>query len=136
MKKFNWLFLFLFAFAFVACDEEDEVDIDTTDPTITITSPTAGQALTMGVPIQLRASVMDNMGLDEVRVSITDPAGTEREVSDESITDFLNDDREANVDIDINLDANATTGTYMIMVEAVDDAGNEATQTVSFMMGM
>lgn len=133
MKKFNWLFLFLFAFAFVACDDDDdEVTLDTTDPVITITSPTAGSTIVDNT-INVEGTVTDNMGLDEVMISITDPSGTTRELSDETITDFLNDDKEADIDLDITLEATSGTGTYVIMVTAMDDAGNEATQSVSVM---
>jgi len=137
MKKFNWLFLFLFAFAFVACDDDDEVDpVDVTDPMISITSPVEGTELTAGTTmINVVGTVTDDMGLDEITISATDPSGTPIALDEDTISDFLNDDRSADIDFDIELDADAAPGTYTIMVMAVDDAGNEAevTRTVTMM---
>ncbi|MER2998445.1 DUF4625 domain-containing protein [Pontibacter populi] len=131
MKKLNWAFLILFSFAFVACDDDDDdVTLDTTDPVITITSPTDGATVTAGGVINLEGSVTDNEGLEEITISMTDPDGTETELSDETIRDFLNDDREADFDIDITVDANAAPGDWMVNVTAMDDAGNEATKSV------
>ncbi|NDK57422.1 DUF4625 domain-containing protein [Pontibacter fetidus] len=132
MKKLNWAFLILFSFAFVACDDDDDdVTLDTTDPVITITSPTTGATVTAGGVINLEGTVTDNEGLEEITVSMTDPDGTTTELSDKSIRDFLNDDREADFDIDINVDANAAAGDWMVTVTAVDDAGNEASESVT-----
>ena len=136
MKKLNWAFLFLFSFAFIACDDDDdEVTLDTTDPVITITSPTDGATVTAGGEINLEGSVTDNEGLEEITVSMTDPDGTTTELSDKTIRDFLNDDREAEFDIDITVDANAAPGEWMINVTARDDADNEATESVMVTLG-
>lgn len=131
MIKYNWLFLTLLSFSFLACDKEDEVALDTTDPTITITSPAAGATFAAGDEVNLRAEVRDNMGLEEIRVSVTDPSGVERQVNDQSISDFLNDNREKDLDVEIDLDANAPAGAYIIRVMAIDEAENEASQAVT-----
>ena len=132
MKKLNWAFLLLFSFAFVACDDDDDdVTLDTTDPVITITSPTTGATVTAGGVINLEGNVTDNEGLEEITVSMTDPAGTTTELTDKTVRDFLNDDREADFDIDINVDANAAAGDWIVTVNAVDDAGNEASKSVT-----
>ena len=132
MKKLNWMFLLLFSVAFVACDDDDdEVTLDTTDPVITITSPSSGSTATAGGTINLEGSVTDNMGLDEIRISITDPvSGTPTELSDKTIRDFLNDDKQAEFDLDINLESETPLGEYTVTVIAVDDAGNEASKSV------
>ncbi|MBJ6119252.1 DUF4625 domain-containing protein [Pontibacter sp. BT310] len=131
MKKLNWAFLILFSFAFVACDDDDdEVTLDTTDPVITITSPTEGAAVTAGGVINLEGTVTDNEGLEEITISITDPSGTNTELTDMTIRDFLNDDRNADFDLDINVDANAAPGDWTVIVTALDDAGNEASESV------
>lgn len=135
MKKLNWAFLILFSFAFIACDDDDEdVTLDTTDPVITITSPTDGATVTAGGEINLEGSVTDNEGLEEITVSMTDPDGMTTELTDETIRDFLNDDRKADFDIDITVDANAAPGEWLITVTALDDADNEASESVSVIL--
>ncbi|WP_460924641.1 DUF4625 domain-containing protein [Pontibacter brevis] len=131
MRKINWLFLMVLSFSFLACDDDDEVALDTVDPTITITSPAAGATFAAGDVVELRAEIRDNMGLEEVRVSVTDPGGVERQVNDQSINDFLNDNREKDLDVDITLDANASAGAYIIRVTAIDEQENEASQAVT-----
>ncbi|MFD2513270.1 DUF4625 domain-containing protein [Pontibacter locisalis] len=131
MKKLNWFFLVLFSFVAFACDDDDDVELDTTNPSITITSPAAGSTFGPGTVIPLRATVTDNIGLDEIRVNVTDPSGTTRQVDDQSINDFLNDNREKDLDVDIILDANAPAGAYSIAVVAIDEQGNQATQSVN-----
>ncbi|MBB6610614.1 DUF4625 domain-containing protein [Pontibacter sp. Tf4] len=132
MKKLNWAFLFLFSFAFIACDDDDdEVTLDTTDPVITITSPTDGATVAAGGEINLEGTVTDNEGLEEITISMTDPSGATTELSDKTIRDFLNDDRNADFDVDITVDANAAPGNWTVNVTAMDDAGNEATESVT-----
>ncbi|WP_161887933.1 DUF4625 domain-containing protein [Pontibacter russatus] len=122
----------LFSLSFFACDDDDdEADLDTTDPTITITSPATGATFMPGDVVELRADIMDNMGLEEVRVNVTDPSGTTREVDDNTINDFLNDNREKDLELDITLDENAPVGDYIIVVEAIDEAENSASQSVT-----
>lgn len=132
MKKLNWLFLMFLSFAFVACDDDDdEVDLDVTAPTINIMSPTANATYSAGDVVPLRAEIEDNLGLDEVVVSVTDPSGTNREIEDDKIRDFLNDNTNKELDLDINLDENASAGAYMIIVEATDEQGNTADESVT-----
>lgn len=128
MKKFNWLFLFLFAFAFVACDDDDEVDpVDAMDPVISLTSPADESELPAGtMSVMVVGTVTDDMGLDEVTISATDPNGTAIELDEDTISDFLNDDREAEINHEIELGMDAEPGDYVITVMAMDDAGNEA----------
>ncbi|WP_460924158.1 DUF4625 domain-containing protein [Pontibacter brevis] len=131
MRKINWLFLMLLSFSFLACDKEDDVELDTTDPTITILAPAAGTTYAPGDVVNLQAEVRDNMGLEEVRVSVTDPSGVERQITDQGIGDFLNDNREKDLDVEIGLDANAPNGAYIIRVTAIDEQENEASQAVT-----
>lgn len=132
MKKINLLFLMLFSLSFFACgDEDDEVELDTVDPTITVTSPAAGATFAPGEVVELRAEIRDNMGLEEVRVRVTDPSGAEREVNGQSINDFLNDNREKDLELDITLDETSPVGAYIIRVEAMDEQENEAPQAVT-----
>lgn len=100
MKKLNWLFLLLFSFAFIACDDDDDdVDLDATAPTITVISPVANTTYAPGDVVPVRADIEDNLGLDEVRVVLMRPDGTETVLNDDSIRDFLNDNTEAEVEI-------------------------------------
>ncbi|WP_162056124.1 DUF4625 domain-containing protein [Pontibacter pamirensis] len=131
MRKINWLFLMLLSFSFLACDKDDDVALDTTDPTITILSPAAGTTYAPGDAVNLQAEIRDNMGLEEVRVSVTDPSGVERQITDQGISDFLNDNREKDLDVEIALDANAPNGAYIIRVTAIDEQENEASQAVT-----
>ncbi|GAB3535850.1 hypothetical protein GCM10027443_25370 [Pontibacter brevis] len=121
----------LLSFSFLACDKEDDVELDTTDPTITILAPAAGTTYAPGDVVNLQAEVRDNMGLEEVRVSVTDPSGVERQITDQGIGDFLNDNREKDLDVEIGLDANAPNGAYIIRVTAIDEQENEASQAVT-----
>ncbi|WP_181885130.1 DUF4625 domain-containing protein [Pontibacter diazotrophicus] len=132
MKQINRLLLVLFSLSFFACDDDDDdVVVDATPPTVLISSPAAGATFTRSDVIELRAEVRDNVGLAEVRVYITDPNITVRQLSKEGINDFLNDDREKDLDLEITLDATAPTGPYVMTVEAIDEQGNAASHYVS-----
>ncbi|PRY10194.1 uncharacterized protein DUF4625 [Pontibacter ummariensis] len=128
MKKFNWLFLFLFSFAFVACDDDDDIELDTVDPVINITNPAENAVFTAGDEFEMTADITDNMGLEEVRVFVTGPNGTRLSQFDEEISDFLNDNRNYDLDLDYTLPEDATPGAYVFTVEAEDEAGNIAEQ--------
>lgn len=131
MKQINWLFLVLFSLSFFACDDDEDVVVDTTPPTITITSPAEGATFNRADVIVLRAEIRDNTGLDEVRVTVTDPNLNVQEVDDQSINDFLNDNREKDLNLNISLDANAPVGSYVLTVEAVDERENTASRNVT-----
>ncbi len=112
------------------------MDLDTTAPVVQIMSPTANATFAPGDQIQLRAEVTDNIGLEMIRVLVTDASGTERVVDDEDVRDFLNDNREADLDFMINLDQNAQPGAYQITVEATDEQGNTGERTVNVNVAM
>ncbi|WP_266205531.1 DUF4625 domain-containing protein [Pontibacter kalidii] len=132
MKKLNWLFLMVLSFAFVACDDDDEdVDLDVTAPTITISSPSENTMFAPGNVVALRANVTDDQGLENIRVWVTNPTGNTSEIEDDDITDFLNDNRQKDLELDITLPADAPEGDYMITVEATDEQGNEAEESVT-----
>ncbi|MFD3002837.1 DUF4625 domain-containing protein [Pontibacter toksunensis] len=131
MRKINWLFLMLLSFSFLACEKDDDVELDTTDPTITILAPAAGTTYAPGDEVNLQAEVRDNMGLEEIKVSVTDPSGVERQITDQGVSDFLNDNKEKDLDVEIDLDANAPAGAYIIRVTAIDEQENEASQAVT-----
>lgn len=125
------MFVLLFSFVLVSCDDDDdEVDLDVTDPTITITSPSAGDIFAAGDEVELRANIEDNLGLEEVRVFVTRPDGTNQQIEDDDISDFLNDNTEKDIELDIQLDANAAAGAYTIIVEAEDEQENTASESV------
>ncbi|WP_242919177.1 DUF4625 domain-containing protein [Pontibacter liquoris] len=133
MKKLNWLFALLFVLAFTACDDDDnDVTLDTTAPVITITSPTANASYAAGAQVPFKATVTDNEGLDKLTVSVTDAGGTVRQVDDQKIRDFLNDNTKKDLELNIGLDANAAAGSYTIIVTATDKQGNNASQSIGF----
>lgn len=134
MKKFNWLFLFLFSFAFVACDNDDDVVLDTVAPNIAITSPAPNTTFPAGSEFELRADITDNEGLEEVRVFVTGPDGNRIAQFDDEVRDFLNNNRNYNLDVDFTLPADVATGAYTITVEADDEAGNSTVETVMIMV--
>ncbi len=120
------------SFAFVACDDDDEdVDLDVTAPTITISSPSENTMFAPGNVVALRANVTDDQGLENIRVWVTNPTGNTSEIEDDDITDFLNDNRQKDLELDITLPADAPEGDYMITVEATDEQGNEAEESVT-----
>lgn len=132
MNKTNWLFLMLLAFASFSCDDDDEdVELDVTAPTINITSPAPNAVFAPGDEVQLRAEIRDNLGLETVRVHVTDPGGTSREVDDDNISDFLNDNREKDLEVDITIDSQAQDGAYIITIEAIDEQDNRTEQSVT-----
>ena len=131
MKKINWFIFTFLAFAIISCDD-DEATLDTEDPTITITAPTSNQELNNDEQLQVRATVRDNLGLDEVTVWVTPPGGAAQQVFSEPVSDFLNDSREATIDETVNLGTgNVAAGSYIITVRAVDERGNEAEESVT-----
>jgi len=131
MKKFNWLFLMLFAAVLFSCDEEDDVTLDTTAPTITITSPAANDTFSPGDEIPLRATIEDNQSLDNLKVIVTDPSGTAREVSDQNIVNFLKDKTNKDLEVNIGLEATAVAGAYVITIEATDKQNNKGSKSVT-----
>ncbi|MCX2739390.1 DUF4625 domain-containing protein [Pontibacter anaerobius] len=132
MKKLNWLFLMFLSFAFVACDDDDdEVDLDVTAPTITISSPTDNAVYAAGDVVEFRANVTDNEGLENIKVWVTNPGGTTSEIEDDDINDFLNDNRQKNLELDVTLPADAPVGAYVMTVEATDEQGNNAEESVT-----
>ncbi|WP_162054219.1 DUF4625 domain-containing protein [Pontibacter pamirensis] len=134
MKKFNWLFLFLFSFAFVACDDDDDVVLDTVAPNITITNPAPNTTFPAGSDFTLTADITDNEGLEEVRVYVTGPDGNRISQYDDEVRDFLNDNRNYDLEVDFTLPADAATGAYTITVEAEDEATNTTRATVMMMV--
>lgn len=131
MKKFNWLIFTFLAFAIFACDDDDAV-LDTEAPTIVVSSPTSGSEFNNDQAVPVRATVNDNLGLDEVSVWVTPPGGQAQQVFTEPVSDFLNDDRKAEIDETINLGTGTVApGTYVITVQATDDRGNQSQETVS-----
>lgn len=136
MKKLNWLFLFLFSFTLLACDDDEDVTLDTSNPTIMITSPTTGQSFMVGDEVELRANIQDDMGLEEVRLFIQAPGMARQQIDDESISDFLNDNRNKSLEYDVTIPAGSPAGTYTMTVEATDEAGNEASKSVSIEVTM
>ncbi|RDV14476.1 DUF4625 domain-containing protein [Pontibacter diazotrophicus] len=134
MKKFNWLFLFLFSFAFVACDDDDDVVLDTVAPNIVITNPAPNTTFPAGSEFTLTADVTDNEGLEEVRVYVTGPNGNRIAQYDDEVRDFLNNNRNYDLEVDFTLPAELETGAYTITVEAEDLAGNITVETVMMMV--
>lgn len=131
MKKINWLVFTFLAFTIFACND-DESTLDTENPTITITAPTSGQELNNDEQLQVRATVRDNLGLDEVTIWVTPPGGQAQQVFSEPVSDFLNDSREATIEENINLGTGTVDpGTYTVAVRAVDERGNTAEESVT-----
>lgn len=131
MKKFNWLIFTFLAFAIFACDDEDAV-LDTENPAITITSPTSNQQFNNDESVLVAATVTDNLGLEEVTISVTTPDGTTRVVHTESVNDFLNDNRKADIEETVALGTGTVAaGNYTIMVRAVDEQGNFDEESVT-----
>ncbi len=123
------------AFAIFACDDEAST-IDTQDPTISISSPTSNQEFNNDGVVPVRATVKDNLGLDEVTIWVTPPGGQAQQVFTESVSDFLNDNREAEIDedIDLSLGGAPAAGSYVITVRAIDERENMAEQSVTVMI--
>lgn len=131
MKKINWLVFTFLAFTILACNDDDST-LDTENPTITITAPTSGQQLNNDEQLQVRATVRDNLGLDEVTIWVTPPGGQAQQVFSEPVSDFLNDSREATIEENINLGTGTVSaGNYMVTVRAVDERGNMAEESVT-----
>ncbi|WP_017731752.1 DUF4625 domain-containing protein [Nafulsella turpanensis] len=131
MKKFNWFIFTFLAFAFMAC-EEDEAVLDTEDPTITITAPVSQTEFNPDDAVTLQATVMDNLGLEAVQIWVTPPGGTAQMVFEEPVSDFLNDNTKAVIEETIRLGTTTPApGSYLIVVQATDEQGNTAEQSVT-----
>jgi hypothetical protein len=129
MKKINWFIFTFMAFAIFACDDEEVLDSEA--PTINITSPTNGEDYTLGeadLDINIAFTVMDDMGLEEVTLSVMRPDGTTTELETWDVNDFLNDNREVSEEFTLTLPNNTPAGDYTIMVDASDESANTATQ--------
>jgi hypothetical protein len=130
MKKINWFIFTFMAFAIFACDDDEEI-LDSTAPTINITAPTDGEDYTLGegdLNINIAFTVMDDLGLEEVTLSVMRPDGTTAELENWDVNDFLNDNTEVSEEFTLVLPNNTPEGDYTIMVDATDESGNTASQ--------
>lgn len=126
MKKINWLLFTFFALTVFACkDDEDPVELDSTAPSITITSPTEGQTFNPGGVVPLQARVEDNDALQEVVITVTGPGGASNTFT-RGTSDFTDNGRVDELDLPIQLPADAAPGTYTLTIDASDAQGNDA----------
>ena len=133
MKKLNLFFLSFLAFAFIAC-EDDEAVLDTEKPTITISGPPNNTEFYADEEVVLEATVSDELGLEKVEVWVTPPGATTGQlVYSEPVSDFLNDNTEAEIEepVDLSSSGEPSPGTYKIEVQATDEAGQIARESIS-----
>lgn len=132
MRKLNYLFLMLFLATIISCEDDSDAVLDNENPTITIVSPTSQMELYPDEQVMVEATVRDNLGLEEVTVSVTPPGGTAQVVLTESVSDFLNDNKEAEIEEAISLGtATPAAGSYLITVTATDERGNKDSKSVT-----
>lgn len=132
MKKLNYLFLMFLSLTFIACEDDTDAVLDNEDPTITIVSPTSQFEYYPDEEVLVDATVRDNLGLESVAISVTPPGGVAQVVHTEDVSDFLNDNTEADIEEVISLGtATPPAGSYIITVTATDERGNVAEQSVT-----
>jgi hypothetical protein len=136
----------LFAFL-IGCKNDSNPELaDTTPPTITITTPTAGQSFAPGSTILFQASFSDNKLLKsyEIEVSKVVTGGLALKNVPTSVpfsytkssTNFSSGDSPQTINLtDIVIPANTATtittpGNYNFKVSCVDGSNNPASQTV------
>ena len=134
MKELKWIFpSLLLLFGLVACND-DELEVDTEMPGIIFTAPADGTEITPGGEnndeflVFVDATVTDNIELEEVTLWVTPPGGQAQLIFTEDVDDFLNDNREADIEETISLGttANAVPGNYVFLIRATDAGGNVA----------
>jgi len=119
---------------------------DTTNPTITITQPTAGQGFAVGNTITFRASFADNDKLGSYSITVTKVISSGMVLKDvltpvawsysKSATSFTTGVKQQNItlnDITIPLSIGTSTvltGKYDFNVSCVDGSNNSASTTI------
>lgn len=96
---------------------------DTVDPTITVTSPTAGAEVFQGDPLDIKVAVADNFALAKLRVAIAD-LGYDQTVSMNGLMAYTFN---ATGDKAFSVPLDADTGTTTLAITVTDINGNEAT---------
>lgn len=135
MKKLNYLFLMFLSVLFFACQDDTDAVLDNEAPNITIVSPTTQMEFYPDEIITVDANVRDNLGLESVSISVTPPGGAPQVVHTESVRDFLNDSKEADIEQVISLGTSTPpAGSYVITVQAVDKRDNDAEQSVTIII--
>lgn len=127
MKKINFLVFIFFTVWFLGCNDDEEVIVQA--PSINIISPNDGEVIAPGETIFLRARVEDEVGLEEVVISITSPGGVENSFTRDS-SDFIEDGRVDEVERDFMIPESASPGTYTISIDAENTAGKKAPQAI------
>ncbi|SFG88527.1 hypothetical protein [Pontibacter chinhatensis] len=126
MKNFYLVSLLLLSITFMSCDDDDESNsiqpTDTEQPELNITTTLGIDTFLIIESIELKIKVEDNMGIKDTRVYLADPEGTRSMVLERTEPYLRNAFRE--LDVSIPLGKDSPTGTYTVMVEAVDQAQN------------
>ncbi len=105
MKKISILWLAVLALLAFSCDDDDDAS-DAAAPVVTLNGITDGSTVAPGTPINVNASVTDDLELASVTVTVTTATGNE--IYNNTITTF-SDAKSASVSETVNLPGNANT---------------------------
>lgn len=140
MKRLNSFavptaFLFATTLLFTACNDDDtDPTVETTPPTIALTGGTSTEmSVSTGSTLTLNATIADNTDLSQVRVEIHDAFDGHSHGKTAAATPFVWDtvitvsgSNTYNLALAIAIPADAATGPYDVILEALDAAGNAA----------
>ncbi|WP_017730689.1 DUF4625 domain-containing protein [Nafulsella turpanensis] len=104
--------------------EAEEADAEA--PAITINTPGEGATFGPAEEIALNASLADNIAIKTVNIYVTAPGAEAQQVYTEELAE---QPAETVIEEQIVMDSEAAAGEYTITVEAIDPAGNKATET-------
>lgn len=122
MKKI-WMIGILFL-GFISCKKED-----TQKPVISITAPANGKHFEPGETFTVTGTITDNENLSQFKIDMHSGDGhmhksTKGEFDFELIQDI--EGTSYSISVPITITADADSGLYHLIVEATDEAGNQA----------
>jgi hypothetical protein len=116
---------------FASCNKED--DVDTTAPTISITSPTNGQAFEHGDQITVSGTISDDVELSSLEIDIHHGEGHDHKSDGHNHGDEWEVEEKKDItgtsytlNESFTIADGAEAGEYHIIVNAIDAAGNAA----------
>lgn len=107
---------------------------DTSAPEINILQPEENAEFYADNEITVQADIIDDAGLESVKISVTAEGKQAQVVHTATEKDFFNEQREVKISEIISLGTNPAPGPYLITIEAGDQQGNTSTETIKVLI--